>query len=382
MEVNIKTRTPIWTGGVESGKCDRIHETSILGSLRWWMEVLVRGMGGQVCDPTDQKCSYDPSHEKPNNGLCKVCEVFGATGWKRQFRLEIQDIEICDAKITHPITADRTYKNDQGEEKTPTWYFKDSQPPNAPKYGSFIIKIQSLNSKFKPEVIVGLIQFIADYSALGARPQMGFGAIKVKSSLIPMQPLYDWLIGTSGEEIYQDLPSLRNIFLAEIKSKDSSFGEKSTFNLKYELRQLFRTNEDKPEAKSNKPILKGNKKKDSLAEEKEIRHFVMGAAPKDSDQNRTSENKEDKRMATKVKISRPYEDNKGNIIMRVWGWIPEKADEINNSSWDREKIVAEIHKHLANEYDLKDWCEMKSPRDSITKNQDNPQLFLHSLLKL
>ncbi|WP_254921410.1 type III-B CRISPR module RAMP protein Cmr1 [Nodularia sp. NIES-3585] len=73
MEVNIKTCTPIWTGGVEAGKCDsasadlsvRIHETGLLGSLRWWMEVLVRGFEGQVCDPTEQKCSYDS--KKPNN---------------------------------------------------------------------------------------------------------------------------------------------------------------------------------------------------------------------------------------------------------------------------------------------------------------------------
>ncbi|MCU0527871.1 MAG: type III-B CRISPR module RAMP protein Cmr1, partial [Elainella sp. Prado103] len=46
MEINVKTLTPLWTGGADAGKCDRIHETGILGSLRWWMEVLVRGMGG------------------------------------------------------------------------------------------------------------------------------------------------------------------------------------------------------------------------------------------------------------------------------------------------------------------------------------------------
>jgi CRISPR-associated protein Cmr1 len=45
MEVKINTLTPLWTGGAKANEMDRIHETGILGSLRWWMEVLVRGLG-------------------------------------------------------------------------------------------------------------------------------------------------------------------------------------------------------------------------------------------------------------------------------------------------------------------------------------------------
>ena len=36
----LTTLTPLWTGGV-SGRCDRLHETGIIGSLRW----VVRGGG-------------------------------------------------------------------------------------------------------------------------------------------------------------------------------------------------------------------------------------------------------------------------------------------------------------------------------------------------
>jgi CRISPR-associated protein Cmr1 len=106
LEINIKTLTPIWTGGVEAGKCDRIHETGILGSLRWWMEVLVRGVGGNVCDPTEHKCLYDS--KKSNNGLCDICQIFGATGWKRRFWLEVQEIQISDASIKHLIKANKS----------------------------------------------------------------------------------------------------------------------------------------------------------------------------------------------------------------------------------------------------------------------------------
>jgi CRISPR-associated protein Cmr1 len=395
MEVIIKTLTPLWTGGVDAGKCDRIHETGILGSLRWWMEVLVRGMGGKVCDPTEQKCLYDP--KKPNNNLCDVCQIFGATGWKRRFRLEIQEIQVSDASVQHPMKANRTYTDSKGESKTPTWYFQ-----NPPKSGSFTIHIQSLHPDFKPEVIGGLIQFIADWSALGARPQMGFGVIQVEGSRIDAQPLHDWLINTVGSNTYSDLPSLhllasaiqgvasvgsntysdlpslQNIFLAKIQPKDSnsSFKEQDTFNLKYDLRNLFRTEESKITEKKNQNqngrkglILKKDKKDNNVTESdssKDLRHFIMGTV-------------EDDRIAAKVKISRSYDEN--DKLMRVWGWIPEEAGVYTNG-WNREKVVDAICQYLTANYTLHDWREMNSDRDTKAKKISDAKIFLHSLLKL
>ncbi|HED03264.1 MAG TPA: type III-B CRISPR module RAMP protein Cmr1 [Candidatus Fraserbacteria bacterium] len=80
MEIKLKTLTPLWTGGADQ-TCDRVHETGIIGSLRWWYEALVRGLGGSACDPTDSKCQ-DREH-------CVACELFGCTGSKRKFRLEV-----------------------------------------------------------------------------------------------------------------------------------------------------------------------------------------------------------------------------------------------------------------------------------------------------
>jgi CRISPR-associated protein Cmr1 len=34
MDVQITTLTPLWTGGVD-GTTDRLHESGLLGSLRW-----------------------------------------------------------------------------------------------------------------------------------------------------------------------------------------------------------------------------------------------------------------------------------------------------------------------------------------------------------
>lgn len=367
MEVKIKTLTPLWTGGVETGKCDRIHETGILGSLRWWMEVLVRGVGGNACDPTEQKCSR-------KNGLCDVCKIFGAEGQKRRFRLEIEETQVSNATIKHPIRANRTYTDKQSKQKTPTWYFPE--PPNTPKNGTFTLKIHSLNPDFKPEVIGGLIQFIADWSALGARPQMGFGAIEIEPP-INIQSLYDWLITIPGSKTlsdYKGMPLLQNIFLARIQPKNpnSSFTEQDTFNLKYDLRNCFRaeevirTEENKIQIKSL--ILKKDKKDGNISQgdgNKNLRHFIMGTVDGD-------------RMAAKIKISRPYENDK---LMRVWGWIPEDADVYKNG-WNREKVVDAIYQHLTANYTLHNWREMNLMRDTKKSNISDAKVFLRSLLQL
>jgi len=56
MQIKIKTLTPLWTGDA-NGNCETLKETGIIGSLRWWYEALVRGLGRYACDPTsDKKC--------------------------------------------------------------------------------------------------------------------------------------------------------------------------------------------------------------------------------------------------------------------------------------------------------------------------------------
>lgn len=95
MEIRLRTLTPLWTGGVDQ-KCDRLHETGIIGSLRWWYEALVRGLGGYACDPTSEdpkaRCEFDNKKPTPpEKQLCAACYLFGCTGWGRKFRLRVLD---------------------------------------------------------------------------------------------------------------------------------------------------------------------------------------------------------------------------------------------------------------------------------------------------
>jgi len=103
IEIKVKTLTPLWTGGV-NGKCDRIHETGIIGSLRWWYEAIVRGLGGYACDPTNddknKRCELsgkEKTDEERRENICSVCYLFGCTGWSRKFKFELirEDEELC-----------------------------------------------------------------------------------------------------------------------------------------------------------------------------------------------------------------------------------------------------------------------------------------------
>lgn len=84
-EWRLVARNDLWTGDVD-GKGERVIPTGLLGSIRWWCEVLVRGLGGAACDPTDGDSRCPEGVQR-----CPVCELFGCTGWARKFRFEVID---------------------------------------------------------------------------------------------------------------------------------------------------------------------------------------------------------------------------------------------------------------------------------------------------
>ena len=73
MEFELQTLTPIWTGGVQESD-NTLHITGIKGSIRWWYEVLIRGLGYYACDPrTEFGCKLDT--KKLNRDLSFMSQV-------------------------------------------------------------------------------------------------------------------------------------------------------------------------------------------------------------------------------------------------------------------------------------------------------------------
>ena len=112
LKFELRTLTQIWTGGVE-GKTDKLHLTGIKGSLRWWYEVLIRGLGYYACDPTDdspqfpqfKKCEVKLTKEEKQQiesnprslqgivklKICPACYLFGCGGWSGKIILRITE---------------------------------------------------------------------------------------------------------------------------------------------------------------------------------------------------------------------------------------------------------------------------------------------------
>lgn len=86
----LQALTDIWTGDAntaQSKEANRLIPTGLLGSVRWWFEVLVRGLGGSACDPSRPELRCPDRQGR----RCVVCELFGCTGWARKFRFDVRD---------------------------------------------------------------------------------------------------------------------------------------------------------------------------------------------------------------------------------------------------------------------------------------------------
>lgn len=91
-EWKLKALTGIWTGDLKR-QGNSFKSTGLVGSIRWWYEVLVRGLGGKACDPTADRVRCPNGNKNPHEfgHHCVVCELFGCTGWARKFRLMVLD---------------------------------------------------------------------------------------------------------------------------------------------------------------------------------------------------------------------------------------------------------------------------------------------------
>lgn len=181
----IETLTPIWTGGV-NGKSTAIKETGIIGSMRWWYEAIVRGIGGYACDPintiSEQRCTLDgkeKTEDERNKKMCPVCYLFGCGGWKRRFRLEIVD---SGAKETfHLATLDSGAGN--------YWWLSTIFEKNLNEnlsFGKFTFKIYLIGRDNQSEIInqiKSLLSIMSHVGAIGAKNQYGFGQFEMEDRM-------------------------------------------------------------------------------------------------------------------------------------------------------------------------------------------------------
>lgn len=202
LTLKLQTLTPLWTGGVD-GTMDRVHETGLIGSLRWWYEAVVCGLGGRACDPTEHSCIYerkpDESHEQAYARLCDACQLFGATGWRRRFKLQVSAQDAPAWEGEHGLNV-RPYGRTRG------WFL------NPGRVGALTVTLTG-----DPETLAqlaALFRFLEQWGSVGARPQLGYGVFWI-DDMTGEPPLQMW--DTMGSEPIGALPDLRSFALFKLQ---------------------------------------------------------------------------------------------------------------------------------------------------------------------
>ncbi len=203
MKIPIQALTPIWTGGM-NGTMHRIHETGIIGGLRWWYEAMLRGTGGQVCDPLSGEngrgCRFDANDSRPpKEQLCAACFLFGCTGWRRRFQLRIDG-------AAKPAWSPPQGLNVRPPDRNRGWFLPPGHVGEATL--NFIGDTEALNH------LGVLLLFLEQWGTIGAKPQLGYGVFRImddreRERLSRQSGIFQPPRGETGKTT--GLPDLRDI---------------------------------------------------------------------------------------------------------------------------------------------------------------------------
>jgi len=340
MQIGLNFVTPLWTGGA-SRQANRVQNTGLLGSLRWWYEALVRGLGGYACDPTgDHRCLAE-------KGLCSACQVFGATGQAKAFRLSLEQTRMASQR-PYGLTDDVVRSRRAGRDGQPARYYF---PEGLLGQAGFSVLPRLPNDTATPNLLLSLLEFIRRYAALGAKTNLGYG-------------LFEWI--TSPAELEQApklsqqvesrataragnnplWPDLRRMFFATVQLP-KPWSAVGFVDFKNDLRMAVRTS----------PVIQGDVP--DPRDQDRLRHFLLGTV------------RENPNQASKIKMALLP----GMQTLRVWGWVPEQLP----GRLSRDVILDLLHGQIG-ALGKVEWREYASTRDTV--GQFNaPVLYLDSLMQ-
>ena len=363
MNVNLDLITPLWTADATK-KARHVEGTGLAGSLRWWYEALIRGLGGWACDPSEGHCELEVEEFTRRRqrgcehagagrlclacerqalaacGLCPACQVFGATGWARTFRLAVHD----GTQPGYPpagrgrVRADR--RNARGEQ--PAYYF----PPGRVGPLTLTLLPRRPDDTEAIPLLLGLLEFIRRNAALGAKTNLGYGLFKWEeqpANLLSAEAFATLMARRAGVGRRGSTgrwPDLREMFFAEVSLREL-WKPVDFANFKYDLRAAFR------QGKATRGL----------------RHFLLGTV------------KDDPNQASKIKMALLP----GSRTFRVWGWTPEDLREAAGRM-NRATVMGLIHRQVRRAGPISRWREFDSSRDTV-RRFTGPEAYLHSLME-
>lgn len=432
MEVKIQTLTPLWTGGVD-GSMDRIHETGIIGSMRWWYEAVVRGLGGTACDPSsEKKCRYNPRDPRPpEEQLCPACQVFGATGWRRRFRVEIVDNSKRIFHGNNVLIPSGRLHNTSRSPRAGGWYIGPGHITQTGSTERNTVRESYIITSSVEKQIIPILLLIEHWGGLGAKNQLGYGVVGFSECVKnAWQPLQVTTMSPISKRIYNESsPALTDFFFAKIrfKPKDMNWwkefseigialkgevnGIKLVNPISYTIAEQWLAYGAFPIAPVIRNWLHYNLYSGLTPN---LQNFILGTSRRAcpicywhvKQDNRNPLNRFcDKckkslpagqiidRVASKVKISSAYETPQpGCWEFRTWGWIPQQIPK--DFSTNRDKLLQALYdafkpggrlwlepfRHLTPCDNAFEWYEFGAPKRDSNPYRD-PTEFLNFLIR-
>ena len=228
IEVTFKTITPIWTGDI-NGECTEIKPASIMGSLRFWFEVICYFSG--ICEKKDfrngrfekevdrkkfKECLIKKGNTFESKIECLIKQniplpsiIFGTTNWKSL--IEVKSIEyledycfgnrlnlpakICISKSNYEIKENYNCPKKSNKDWS-VFYFA-----NPYFYGKFEIKFQ-IEEKIAEPIFYPLLTFMDRYGFWGGKWNIGYGRLNVSEIKINDNSLDNW---SKEEFVFKDI---------------------------------------------------------------------------------------------------------------------------------------------------------------------------------
>lgn len=375
LDVGLRTLTPLWTGGVD-GRSSYLHETGIIGSLRWWYEAIVRGLGGDACDPTARGAArcHDREH-------CIACDLFGCTGWGRRFRLQLDT-----GRLAYPQHDKQDILRFKPPGRTTGWFYGAGQlAPEGTDITGQLIVLRDGPHDVENAILVAM-QLPAKWGGIGARTQHGYGVAQITAARNgqPVQANPDaFLNHHPPDALYVGpFPALTDFFFARfqfVTNVSTQWWTRTDANgrplLGANAITVRRWGGGNPGSVSIAPAIKSQLRYGSsaFASRWGSEWYVFGRIGQ--------------RYKAKVNVSGAYQEN-GRWAFRAWGWLPR-----GRHSFNRASFLDDLHTVLRDPafwegvfgtpslVDLTSviWREFDSPRDTAGHMTDIGA-FLTSLL--
>ncbi len=373
MEITLKTLTPLWTGGVDC-QSDRLHETGIIGSLRWWYEAIVRGLGEDACDPTARtgRCQ--------DNRHCVACDLFGCTGWARRFRLQLDT-----GRLAYPQQGKRGLHFKPPGRNTGWYYGAGQLAVDDTGTGGQLIVLRDEAYGVANEILTTM-QLATNRGGIGARTQHGYGVVRVQATRdgepIQADPAAFLAHHSVGARYHDPLPALTDFFFARFQLVANSPDQwwTRTDHHKDHLLGASADTLQKWAGGEFGPV------QIASAVKSQLRYGSNAFATRWGNERYIFGQIKPRRKA-KINISAAYQDER-RWTFRIWGWLPR-----DRTNFNRAVFLNDLHTVLRSQdfwlavfgrpllVDLTSvvWREFDSPRDTARRITD-AGVFLTRLL--